>query len=70
MTEQPILRVVRGNPDDVEVAAITAVISAIAGGDEPASESAPQSLWHSPSFTLRQPLSAGQGGWTASARKR
>ena len=70
MTEQPILRVVRGNPDDVEVAAITAVISAIAGGDEPASEAAPQSLWHNPSFTLRQPLSAGRGGWTASTRKR
>ena len=46
--EQPLLRVVRGNPDDTELAVLTAVVSAIAAVPAPADEPAPPSRWGAP----------------------
>jgi hypothetical protein len=61
----PMLRIVKGNPDDAETAALTAVLLALAAPsrDEPA---AAVSAW---ARTARQPRSkvhSGPGGWRAS----
>ncbi|MBB5893498.1 acyl-CoA carboxylase subunit epsilon [Kutzneria kofuensis] len=64
--DRPLLRVVRGNPDDTELAVLTAVMSAIAavpaGSDEPAAPS----RWGAPQ--LRRPLHPGPGAWQYSFR--
>jgi hypothetical protein len=63
---RPLLRVVRGNPDDTELAALTAVVAAAATRGEPASP--PQrSRWGDPAARLRTPLRPGPGAWRASA---
>lgn len=68
-TEQParpLLRIVRGTPDDYELAALTAVVAAAAAA--PAAPPAParRSLWANPSTRLRRPLRPGPGAWRAS----
>lgn len=61
MTEQPQLRVVRGNPTDEELAAIIAVVSAAsAQSDE---QNPPRSEWASPVWQMRHILEHGPGGW-------
>jgi hypothetical protein len=60
--ERPVLRVVRGTPDAVEVAALVAVVTAMGGGDDGAE--APRSSWSAPHRLVRQPMSFG--GWRAS----
>jgi acyl-CoA carboxylase epsilon subunit len=65
-SEQPLLRVVRGTPDDVELAALTAVVGALAAATpEPDTRPEP-SRWGAPQ--LRQPLHPGPGAWRFSAR--
>ncbi|EHR49172.1 hypothetical protein SacmaDRAFT_0879 [Saccharomonospora marina XMU15] len=71
MSEQPersgpLLRVVRGNPDDAEVAALTAVIAAAAASGEQEAKPARRSLWADPAARLRTPLRPGHGAWRAS----
>ncbi|HEV7979183.1 acyl-CoA carboxylase subunit epsilon [Amycolatopsis sp.] len=72
MTEQkrPLLRVVRGNPDDAELAALTAVIAVAASA--PAAEPKPprRSWWGDKGLGVRQPLRPGEGAWRASALPR
>jgi hypothetical protein len=65
--ERPVLRVVRGTPDAVELAALVAVVTAASGGDEPASRRV-HPAWASPSRTVRAPLPSG--GWRASGAPR
>jgi hypothetical protein len=68
MSEPPVLRVVRGNPDDVEVAALTAAVVALAsaGGEEKTEPKAP-SRWSDRGAMMRVPLRHGPGAWRASA---
>jgi hypothetical protein len=49
---RPALRIVRGNPDDVDIAVITAVLST-AGGGEPERTPPTRDLWGSPEQRLR-----------------
>ncbi|WP_436492148.1 acyl-CoA carboxylase subunit epsilon [Actinokineospora sp. HUAS TT18] len=64
MTESPLLRVVRGTPDDVELAALTAVVAAAGNADE---ETAPDtSAWSSRTSAVRRQLDHGPGAWRAS----
>ena len=60
---RPVLRVVHGSPDAVELAALVAVVTAMAGGD-PDGADAPRSSWSAPHRLVRQPMPAG--GWRAS----
>jgi hypothetical protein len=69
MTTEPepaLLHVVRGTPDDVELAALTAVVSAIvvAAGLAGGSENRPH--WSSPRTLVRRPIGHGPGAWHAS----
>jgi hypothetical protein len=62
----PLLRVVRGEPTDDEVAALVAVLTARAraGG---ATAPAPRTAWNHPARLVRAAVAPGPGGWRSSA---
>jgi hypothetical protein len=66
---RPLLRIVRGHPDDVELAALTAVVAAAATGSAAASPGPARrtSWWGDRAAQLRAPLQPGEGAWRASA---
>ena len=71
--ERPVLRIVRGEPDAAELAALTVVLAAAGGGDgggEEAPEAGPPSTWARRTDLVRGPVHPGPGGWRASARPR
>jgi hypothetical protein len=61
-----LFRIVRGEPSDEEVAAVTVVLAAAAAG--PATSSRPRVVdrWSDPVTRLRVPLHPGPGAWRAS----
>ena len=63
---RPLLRVVRGEPDDAELAALIAVVTASAGAAAPAPEPEPDA-WTDRSRLVRRELPHGPGAWRASA---
>ncbi|MDQ0377345.1 acyl-CoA carboxylase epsilon subunit [Amycolatopsis thermophila] len=66
---RPMLRVVRGTPDETELAALTAVVAAAAssGGAEPEKPER-TSFWADRAALVRKPLpQPGSGAWRASA---
>ncbi|HUR73039.1 MAG TPA: acyl-CoA carboxylase subunit epsilon [Sporichthya sp.] len=65
-TPRPLLRVVRGEPDDAELAALIAVVHASSGGAAPEAEAEPNA-WSDRSRLVRHPLPHGPGAWRASA---
>ncbi|MGH3859818.1 acyl-CoA carboxylase subunit epsilon [Actinokineospora sp.] len=69
MSDQPLLRVVRGTPDDVELAALTAVVAvaATASADE---ETQASSAWSARTTLVRRQLDHGPGAWRASGLPR
>ena len=63
------MRVVRGTPDDVEVAALVASLAAVASRDvEPATETARRSEWDRPLRTAQSARTAGHDAWRWSLR--
>jgi hypothetical protein len=66
-SDQPLLRVVRGDATEEEIAALVAVLTARAGGavDVPPP---PPSLWSQP--VLRSTPHPGPGAWRASSLPR
>jgi hypothetical protein len=60
-----LFHVVRGEPTDAELAALTVVLAAAAAGsgDAPAR---PRARWSDPAAAMRSPLSAGPGAWRTS----
>jgi hypothetical protein len=67
-TPRPVLRIVRGEPSDAELAALLAVVAArSAAPAEPEAEV--PSAWRDRAALLRQPLHPGPGAWRASARR-
>jgi hypothetical protein len=71
VSERPLLRVVRGNPDDAELAAVTAVVAAAASAphrpEGSSSRKARRSWWSDRGALLRRQLHPGEGAWRASA---
>jgi hypothetical protein len=61
-----LFRVVRGTPDEVEIAALTAVLAAVAAADAPAAPPRPASTWAAPEARLRGPLTVGPNAWRTS----
>jgi hypothetical protein len=67
---RPILRVVRGNPSDAELAALTAVVAAAATSRKPRAPEPRSSWWGDHAAALRKPLFPGDGAWRASGLPR
>jgi Acyl-CoA carboxylase epsilon subunit len=70
MSEQPFLRVVRGEPTAEEIAALVAALTtahAPRAGAAPGGRSHRGSLWADRSRLVRRPLAPGPGAWRASA---
>ncbi|MQA33305.1 acyl-CoA carboxylase subunit epsilon [Modestobacter roseus] len=63
----PLLRVVRGNPSDEELAALTVVVAALSR-PRPRRRATPVGAWGSPAALHRPPLRPGHGGWLAAGR--
>ena len=63
---RPLLRVVRGEPDDAELAALIAVVAAASSGAAPAPEPEPNA-WRDRARLVRSPLPHGPGAWRVSA---
>nr|WP_042195670.1 acyl-CoA carboxylase subunit epsilon [Kibdelosporangium sp. MJ126-NF4]CEL22146.1 hypothetical protein [Kibdelosporangium sp. MJ126-NF4]CTQ92927.1 hypothetical protein [Kibdelosporangium sp. MJ126-NF4] len=64
-TGRPLLRIVRGTPDDVELAALTAVVASLPG-PEAAPEPEQRSAWSAPESRMRPQARPGPGAWRAS----
>ena len=69
-----VLAIVRGDPDDAEVAALVAVLAARARSAESAADGRVSGVglsdWSDRSRQLREPLTPGQGAWRRSALPR
>jgi Acyl-CoA carboxylase epsilon subunit len=65
--QRPLLRVVRGEPSDEELAALTVVVAALS---QPRTRRRPTPVgtWASFGDLHRPPLRPGPGGWRASGR--
>ena len=63
-----LFRVVRGEPDDAELAALTVVLAAAASAGPAASSGGTRrtSQWTDREAMLRRPLHPGPGAWRAS----
>jgi hypothetical protein len=68
--DRPLLRVVRGAPDDDELAALTAVVAGLASETPRPSRAAPRSRWADRTALVRQPLPSGPDAWRASGLPR
>ncbi|MGW4112055.1 acyl-CoA carboxylase subunit epsilon [Actinosynnema sp. NPDC004786] len=66
MSGETHLRVVRGNPDDVELAAVAAVVVGLAGAGSPVPAQPHRSAWSDKARQVRRPLPHGPGAWRAS----
>jgi hypothetical protein len=64
--ERALLRVVKGGPDDYELAALTAVIAGLASAAPADDKPAVRSEWANPARRVRRPLQHGPGAWRAS----
>lgn len=63
-----LFRVVRGEPTDAEIAALTVVLAAVAAADRSTRDvPRPPGRWSDPAARLRVPLHPGPGAWRASA---
>lgn len=66
-----LFRVIRGEPTDAEVAALTVVLAAVAASAsasaaDPPTGAGTRSAWSEPAAQLRTPLTAGSGAWRTS----
>lgn len=68
--KRPLLRVVRGTPDDAELVALTAVVLGLASATEPEPAKQERSAWADHEAALRRTLPHGPGAWRASGLPR
>jgi hypothetical protein len=64
VTDQPLLRVVRGEPSAEELAALTVVVAALSQPRE-RRRAVPVGGWADVAAAHRRPLRPGPGGWRA-----
>jgi len=67
---RPMLRVVRGDPTDEEIAALVAVLSARTYGAVPAGDARVRSQWRNRARNIRPAIGPGPGAWRASGLPR
>jgi len=58
-----LFRVVRGEPSDAELAALTVVLAAAATSTPAEPAQATRDRWSDPAARLRAPLTPGSGAW-------
>ncbi|WP_020670854.1 acyl-CoA carboxylase epsilon subunit [Amycolatopsis nigrescens] len=68
MSGNPFLRIVRGDPDEAELAALVAVFAALAAGARPEAER--ESIWADPAWRHGEPPPPGPDGWRGSGLPR
>jgi hypothetical protein len=61
-----MFRVVRGEPTDEEVAALTVVLAAVAATPHTTTAPAARDRWSDPAARFRVPLHPGPGAWKTS----
>jgi hypothetical protein len=66
VSDPPLLRVVRGEPDDTELAALLAVLAASTAGTGTADAPA-ASPWRDRARSLHAPVLHGPGAWRAAS---
>jgi acyl-CoA carboxylase epsilon subunit len=66
--QRPLLRVVRGEPNAEELAALTVVVAALAQRRPDRRRPTPVGAWASRADAVRTPLQPGPGGWRAAGR--
>jgi Acyl-CoA carboxylase epsilon subunit len=59
-------RVVRGEPSDAELAALTVVLAAVASASPALAPPAARNRWSDPAAQFRAPLRPGPGAWRTS----
>jgi hypothetical protein len=67
VSEQPLLRVVKGEPTAEELAVLTVVVAALSQRRE-RRKVTPVGAWASYADAHRRPAQAGPGGWRAPGR--
>jgi hypothetical protein len=67
VSEQPLLRIVKGEPTAEELAVLTVVVAALSQRRE-RRRVTPVGAWASYADAHRRPVQAGPGGWRASGR--
>jgi hypothetical protein len=67
VSNSPLLRVVKGEPTDEEVAALTVVVASLSQR-RTRRRPTPVGAWSSYADGHRPPLQHGHGGWRAAAR--
>ncbi|MHA3703654.1 acyl-CoA carboxylase epsilon subunit [Jatrophihabitans sp. YIM 134969] len=67
-TTRPALRVVRGEPDAEQLAALLAVVAASGGGDDAPAPAPKRGRWADPAAFTRSSWRPGPGGWRAAGR--
>ena len=64
--QQPLLRVVKGDPDDHQLAALAAVVAGLASAAPAEDEPERRPEWANHARRVRRPLQHGPGAWRAS----
>ncbi len=67
--QPPVLRIVRGEPTDEEVAALVTVVTALAARGGARAEP-PRSQWRNRARNIRPAIGPGPGAWRASGLPR
>lgn len=65
-----LFRVVRGEPSDAELAALTVVLAAAASSSRADASQPSPSAWSDPAARLRGPLPTGPNAWRTTYRPR
>jgi hypothetical protein len=65
VSEQPTLKVVRGDATAEEIAVLIAIVTAVGSGDEQPPARPVTGRWSDPAHAMRKPWTAGPGGWRA-----
>ncbi|HEY4020019.1 MAG TPA: acyl-CoA carboxylase subunit epsilon [Pseudonocardiaceae bacterium] len=64
--KRPLLRVVRGEPDDAELVALTTVVLSVVSAPQPEPVRQQRSAWADRTAAMRHTLPHGPGAWRAS----
>ena len=65
--QRPVLKLVRGNATEEEIAALVTVVAAMQGAGEQAAPARPPAAWSANHRKTRETFRHGPGGWLSRA---